>query len=305
MTSFMYIFCLLSWGLSFVAIKFQGHAVAPEVSLSYRLAISAILFVAITAIVKPSGRPRRQDLPFVVGFGLLNFAFSYLFLYHSTKWIPAALVTVIFSLKTITTPLALRLFLRQPLHPMVLLGGLIGVAGVTILVFPLLQTAAAGDILQGVVFAATGTLLASLGDACSARNSQRKVHPLYANSVGFIAAAAALGVLGQARGLDFLPALSLQYVLALLYLTLFASCLAWIFYLNLVERIGASASSYMVALFPAVGGLASVAIGESPVSAHLLAGCLLSCLGAAVALGWRHLLRWLRPPAPAALKGAD
>ena len=64
-----------------------------------------------------------------------------------------------------------------------------------------------------------------------------------------------------------------------------ASCIAWLFYLRLVERIGAAASSYMVALFPAVGGIGSVIIGESAPTIYLIAGCLVSCVGATIALG--------------------
>lgn len=54
--------------------------------------------------------------------------------------------------------------------------------------------------------------------------------------------------------------------------------------LKLVERIGAAASNYMVALFPAVGGLGSILIGESQPTGYLLLGCALGCLGAAIAL---------------------
>jgi hypothetical protein len=41
----------------------------------------------------------------------------------------------------------------------------------------------------------------------------------------------------------------------------------------------------MVALFPAIGGIASVLIGESDPSLDLFAGCISSCIGAAIALG--------------------
>lgn len=78
---------------------------------------------------------------------------------------------------------------------------------------------------------------------------------------------------------------SISYLSALFYLTIFASFGAWLFYLKLVEKIGGAKSGYMVALFPAIGGVASVMIGESDPSFYLAAGCLFSCLGAAIALG--------------------
>lgn len=42
----------------------------------------------------------------------------------------------------------------------------------------------------------------------------------------------------------------------------------------------------MVALFPVIGGIASVIIGESDLSVYLFAGCLSSCIGAAIVLGF-------------------
>jgi drug/metabolite transporter (DMT)-like permease len=67
---------------------------------------------------------------------------------------------------------------------------------------------------------------------------------------------------------------------------LIASFLAWLFYLKLVGKIGGAKSGYMVALFPVIGGIASVLIGESAPSIYLVVGCLSSCIGAAIALGF-------------------
>lgn len=80
-----------------------------------------------------------------------------------------------------------------------------------------------------------------------------------------------------------------------LYLTVIASFIAWLFYLKLVEKIGGAKSGYMVALFPAIGGVASVVIGESTLSIFLIAGCLSSCMGAAIALGFGNRVKIDKP----------
>jgi len=287
----MYLVCLLAWGLNFIAIKIQGHGVALELSLFYRLAGAFLVFVALTAWFKPAGRPQRQDWPFLSVFGLLNLALSYLLLYYATTWISAALVTLVFSLKTLGTPVALRIFLKQELRLSALVGGLIGICGVGLVLYPLLGQIQLGSALKGLTFAVLGMVLTSVGDASSARNSQRGIHPLWANTFGFGVATALLGGLNLWQGQHWQFDYSASYISALLYLTLVASCLAWLFYLKLIERIGAAASSYMVALFPAVGGLGSVLIGESEPTLYLLLGCLVSCVGAGIALGGVAALR--------------
>lgn len=287
----MYLICLLAWGLNFIAIKVQGHSVPLELSLLYRLAFTALVFIGLVVILKPGGKAAPKDWGYLAAFGVLNLSLSYLLLYYATASISAALVTLVFSLKTIGTPVALRLFLKQKLHLSVVVGGVLGIAGVGLVMYPMLAQTLHSAALQGVIFAVLGMLLTSVGDACSARNARAGIHPLRANAFGFCVATLLLAVLCSAKGLQLQFDASAHYVGALLYLTLVASCLAWLCYLQLVKRIGAAASSYMVALFPAVGGIGSVAIGESQPTVYLIAGCFVSCLGAAIALGGPHVFR--------------
>lgn len=283
MTNFMYIFCLIVWGLNFIAVKIQGTPVSLELSLTYRLVMTAFLFFILAWFLKPQGKPQQGDVPFIIVFGVCNFAFSYLALYYATIWSSAAIVTLIFSLKVILTPIALRIFLKEPLHRRVLIGGILGVIGVGVLIYPSLHNME----LKGVFIAFVGTILTAIGDASSARNAKHQINPIYANAIGFAVGSAVMCVIVWLQGQTVVIPKSFTYLSALLYLTLIASFFAWLFYLKLVERIGGAKSGYMVALFPVIGGIASVVIGESTLSIYLILGCLFSCIGAAIALGFK------------------
>jgi len=185
------------------------------------------------------------------------------------------------------TPLALRIFLKEELHPRVLFGGVLGVFGVCVLIYPTLSSFSGLDDLKGIMIAFLGTVLTAIGDASSARNAKVKIDPIYANAIGFTVGSILMSIIVLLQGQKIMIPLSITYISALLYLTLIASFLAWLFYLKLVERIGGAKSGYMVALFPVIGGIASVLIGESPLSIYLVIGCLSSCIGAAIALGFR------------------
>lgn len=287
MTIFMYIFCLIVWGLNFIAVKIQGTPVSLELSLTYRLVMTAFLFLMLVFFLRPSGMPTKKDIPFVIVFGICNFAISYLCLYYATILSSAAIVTLIFSLKVILTPIALRIFLKEKLHSRVLLGGILGVLGVCILIYPKLNDFQGFNDIKGIMVAILGTLLTAIGDASSARNASHKVNPIYANAIGFTVGSLLMGVIVLFQGQEFTFPTSFSYVFMLLYLTLFASFVAWLFYLKLVEKIGGARSGYMVALFPIIGGIASVLIGESDPSLYLFVGCFSSCIGAAIALGFR------------------
>ena len=282
----MYIFCLLVWGLNFIAIKIQGTPVSLELSLMYRLSLTAVLFLILLCILKPTGKPMKKDVPYIIVFGICNFALSYLCLYYAIILSSAAMVTLIFSLKVILTPIALRIFLKDSLHFRILIGGIIGVLAVCIVIYPSLHDIHGFQDIKGIMIAVLGTILTALGDASSARNAKNQVNPIYANVIGFVAGGILLAAIVFIKGQAVSLPTSISYLSALLYLTIFASFGAWLFYLKLVEKIGGAKSGYMVALFPAIGGIASVMIDESDPSIFLAAGCLFSCLGAAIALGF-------------------
>ncbi|WHY56010.1 DMT family transporter [Peribacillus simplex] len=286
MTNFMYIFCLIVWGLNFIAVKIQGTPVSLELSLTYRLVMTAFLFLVLVWFLKPKGRPQRKDIPFIIVFGVCNFALSYLCLYYATILSSAAIVTLIFSLKVILTPIALRVFLKEKLHSRVFLGGILGVFGVCVIIYPTLNNFQGLTDLKGIMIALLGTILTAIGDASSARNAKLKVDPTYANAIGFTVGSVLMGAIVLFQGQKIILPTTVTYLSALLYLTLIASFMAWLFYLKLVEKIGGAKSGYMVALFPAIGGIASVLIGESTPSIYLVVGCLSSCIGAAIALGF-------------------
>ncbi|KAA0777268.1 DMT family transporter [Bacillus sp. AR2-1] len=287
MTIFMYIFCLIVWGLNFIAVKIQGTPVSLELSLTYRLVMTAFLFLILIWFLRPRGMPTKKDILFIMIFGICNFALSYLCLYYATILSSAAIVTLIFSLKVILTPIALRIFLKEKLHSRVFFGGIFGVVGVCTLIYPNLNNFQGFNDIKGIMVAILGTVLTAIGDVSSARNAKHKVNPIYANTIGFTVGSILMGVIVLFQGEKVTFPTSFSYVSMLLYLTLFASFVAWLFYLKLVEKIGGARSGYMVALFPVIGGIASVLIGESNPSPYLFVGCFSSCIGAAIALGFR------------------
>ncbi|WP_299155077.1 DMT family transporter [uncultured Tateyamaria sp.] len=283
----MYVFCLVVWGLNFIAVKIQGTPVSLDVSLAYRLMGGCALFWILARLKSVPFTVQRQDLPYVVSFGVCNFALSYLLLYYATIASTAALVTLVFSMKTVMTPLALRIFLGDRIDSRLIAGGAVSLTGVLVLLFPFLSI----DLthLTGFGLAVLGTAVTAVGDAASARNSRRGVDPISANCVGFTSGMILMLLVCVALGREFSLPLDAHYLGALIYLTIVASFLAWLFYLKLVGEIGAAKSGYMVALFPAVGGIASVLLGETELNAYIVFGCLLSCLGALYSLGGLQL----------------
>ena len=276
---------MLIWGLNFIAVKIQGTENPLEVSLLYR---SAIAFGLFFALYWWKIRPQQQALPrkllgTVMGFGLSSFALSYLLLYYATIYSSAAMVTLIFSLKVMVTPLCIGKAFKIPISPRVYIGGVFGIVGVAVIVLPNLH-ALSHSFLIGLGFAIAGTLVTAVGDTLSYYNNQHHVEPITANSIGMFTALMSIGLLTLIMGKPVHVPASLHYWAGLLYLALLGSFAAWLMYVYLIRSIGVVKGSYMVALFPAIGGTASVLMGETPLSVNLVLGIALAMVGAMIAL---------------------
>lgn len=278
----MYIFCLIVWGLNFIAVKIQGDSISLEVSLFYRTLIALILF-ALLLLMKRKEINYRISIYTIVGFGIFNFAISYLLLYYGTFYSSSALVTLIFSMKSITTPIMISFINKKRLELKVYIGGILGVSGVLIILIPHFQEFKWTFVL-GIVLSILGTLITSVGDVLSAYNNSKGIDPIIANFLGMLSAAIFIFFVILLKGENFTLTNDVNYWMGLLYLSIFASFVAWLFYLKLVKNIGAIKSSYMVVLFPAVGGIASIVMGESSLNLYLVFGILLSMYGAKLSL---------------------
>lgn len=283
MNTFMYIACMLIWGLNFIAVKIQGTEAPLEVSLLYRSVIAFLLFYALLKIKNIKIKKQHISFTTVIGFGVCNFAGSYLLLYYGTIYSTAALVTLIFSLKSIVTPIFLRIKFKLPLERKIYIGGVFGLISVFVIVYPELSTVSA-DFLLGIALAFIGTIITSIGDTLSYYNNKRQIEPITVNTIGMLAAVIVMILITLISGKSLVFPSSINFWIGLFYLAIFASFIAWLFYLLLVKNIGASESSYMVALFPAIGGFASVVMGESELSIHLVVGIVLAMIGAFIAL---------------------
>ncbi len=283
MNYLMYLFCMFIWGLNFIAVKIQGDSLPLEVALLYRSLIAFSLFGVMFIFIFKKLKLNNTNWFTIIGFGLCNFTISYLLLYYGTFYSSAAIVTLIFSMKAILTPIFISMVFKRKISNRIYIGGGLGVVSVVIILYPDLNSLT-NEFIIGVAFALLGTIITSIGDVLSLYNSESKVHPVLSNTIGMLSAVIFLLIYTSFKGYRYSFPLELNFWFGLLYLSILASFLAWFFYLKLINNIGAAESGYMVAMFPAIGGIASVIMGETHLSINLVVGIILACMGAYLAL---------------------
>ncbi len=249
----LYVVTVLIWGSSWLAIKYQLGSVDPMVSVAYRfLLASAISWL----YCRFSGRLMRyslRDHGFMFLQGASLFALNYWLFYLSELTLTSGLAAVIFSTIVVMNMMNGVLFLKNRLELRVVLGAGIGLFGI-ILVFwsEVTDFESGSENLFAVSLAVLATLLASLGNIASARNQRKGIPVVQANTFGMTYGALLMLVLSEATGREFTFEVTLPYVSSLVFLSVFASIIAFWTYLTLLGRVGVERAAYATLFFPLV-----------------------------------------------------
>ncbi|WP_106477791.1 DMT family transporter [Phytohalomonas tamaricis] len=254
-TSLHYLFTVFAWGLTWTAIHVQVGLAAPDISISYRFALSGLVMLIGLGLARRLWRPRRHELKWLALQGLLLYCLNFVFLYRATGLLPSGLVAVIFSLASLFNA-ANQWWLLRITPPLRLVpAALLGVSGVACMFWPQLHGASAS--WAGIGFAVLGTWCFSLGNLVGQRNRNAGV-PLFGGN----AWAMSMGAVGLAfgawlSGAAFTLPTRIDYWGAMAFLVIVGSILGFASYLTLVHRLGPAKAGFTAVLFPIVALSAS------------------------------------------------
>jgi len=269
----LYLLTILIWGTSWFAIKFQLGVVAPEVSLVYRFGLAALLLALFCRLTKRSFDFALRDHGFILLQAICLFS-------DATALLTSGLIAVVFSSMMFMNMFNQALFLRRRVEPVVMLGAMLGLIGISAIFWPEIKaTNASSDVTRGLLLSVLATYLASVGNIVSARNQQTGLPVIQTNAMGMGYGALVMFLYAWVLGSTFNYDFSWGYSVSLLYLAVFASILAFGAYLTLIGRIGADRAAYATVLFPIVALMISTWFEDFNWSPPALAGVGLVLLG--------------------------
>lgn len=256
--AFLYVLIVLIWGSTWIAITFQLGVVAEEVSVAYRFLLGSIaLFIYAWFTGRQIKIPRHQYGNVIVT-GALMFSANYLFTYYAINYVTSGLVAVSFSLLVVGNALLERLFFKTPLERRLLVASALGVVGISCIFWPEIASLSLQDrSVMGIVLALIAVLFASLGNMGAIRNNRRLLPVVAVNAHGMAWGALASALVAMAMGREFSFSFETNYVLSLVYLSIFGSAVAFGGYLALLRLIGSARAAYSSVLFPIVALLIS------------------------------------------------
>jgi len=300
----LYGLTVLIWGSTWFAIEFQLGVVAPEISLVYRYGGASLLLFAWCHFRGLNLRFALGDHGWFVLLGLLLFGINYVIAYRAQIYITSALTAIAFSTMVWMNIINARLFFGIRAGRRVLIGALLGVAGIVILFAPQIGAVSFTDtVFFGSFLAVLSAVVASFGNMVSQASQKARLPVVQSNAWGMFYGAWFTAGLALTNGQAFSFEWSVAYVGSLAYLTVFGSIVAFGAYLTLLGRIGAHKAGYAMVMFPVVALILSTLFEGLEIDVSIVVGTLLVLAGNMFVLNTRRTAT--KPLSPASARASN
>jgi drug/metabolite transporter (DMT)-like permease len=276
-----YLACALIWGTTWYGIRAciapGGYPTLTAVAL--RFAIAAVVVLGLAARARPW--PRGRAWLYLVLAGVLD-ASAYLLVYLGEERVPGGLAAVVYG----TQPLILSVLLAatrvEVLTRRHVIGALVSLAGVAVLALDRLDVSA--DQAFGVLLV-VGSVLAATSYSVVVKRHARGTSNLATTAIFLGVTAVVLGAVALVAGQGVPWPPPTVPTLALVYLALVGSVVAFLVYFWLLDRTSLLVTSTLVFVFPLVALATDAVFGDAIVlGPRAYAGAAITLAGLAVSL---------------------
>ena len=269
----------LIWGSSFAWIKIAVADVPPATLVAWRMSLGAVgMLTLIAALRLPRPRGLGEWLPLVT-LGAVNAAIPIFLISWGQQWVDSGTAAVLNSLTPIFSLVIAGLALRvEPVTALRVVGLLLGFIGAAILASRQLELRADTAGLIGAMAVVLAAFSYAIGASYARHRIQRTHRYVVAGGTLLFAAVDAWVLALLADGGVVVPT-ELSAVIAIAWLGILGSFVAYLLFFFLIEHLGATMASMVTYLFPVVGvGLGVLVLGET-MDVRLAAGTILVLIG--------------------------
>ncbi len=246
----LYTITVIVWGLSWHAMIYQV-GVAPELSIAYRFVIAAMIMVVFCLATRRRFSFRARDYGLMTLLGLFLFCTNYILFYYAASYLATGLLAVVFSMITVMNMVNAAIMFGQRIEGRVAIAAAFGLVGLALTFWSDIAGHALNHrVLIGLGLSLLGTLCASLGNMASIGLGRRGVGVVESNTIGMSVGAVAAFAFAVLHGAPIAYNPAPSYTISLLFLSLFATVIAFGAFLTLARRIGAARAAYSSVLFP-------------------------------------------------------
>ena len=277
------------WGGAHALTRFSVPTLGPVLLVEARIVLAALM-LSIVALYTTRPLKLKTQWRQIIVLGALNTAVPFFLSTYALTELNASVLSVLNATAPVFGAVIGALWLRDPLSARKIAGMLIGISGVTILLWTDLGSSRALDPLP---------VVAALGTACAYGFSSNYARRHAATLDHFNSAHGSLWVAALiiAPAAPFFPvsgAISIGVAAAVAALGVVCTGIAYLLYFRLIRDVGPASALTVAFLIPVFGVLWGVVFLGEPVTPALVGGGLLVISGTALATQFR--LSSLRRP---------
>ncbi|HQW93033.1 MAG: EamA family transporter [Chitinophagaceae bacterium] len=268
------------WGTTWVASKIAISEMPALQMASIRQFFGGCFFVIFFLFYKKAGLPTKKQFAWLLMMALLMFVLANGLSTWSLHFIPTGLSALIGALYPLSAVVIEMLFFKnRNLNLLTFVGLLLGISGIGIVFYENLFHTHPDGYFFGVLLSVIAMLSWSLGTIFIARNKV-KMNPYYATGWQMLISAAILFVVSTL----FQPTIPLQEIttkswLAITYLVLAGSILAFIAFIYAMKKLPVAISSLYAYINPLVAMVTAAIILNEPLTWYILWGAMVTLTG--------------------------
>ena len=281
----LFIVTLFCWSPTWYVIKFQLGYVDPLVSVFYRFLIAAIIIFVYLIYKKKNLKFSLYQHSWFLLFGVCLYSLNYVFFYLSNTYLISAFPAVVFSTVVIMNILGEGFYFKKKPSLKTLLGATIGMIGIIIIFSDeIFNFSLANGTHVGLFLALLGTFSASTGNMVHQRNLNNNFPLIPTLAYAMLYGSLVTLLITQIKGTELLFEYSFSYIASLAYLSIIGSIFAFIFYLRLLEKVGAGRAGYVGVVMPVLALLISTVFENLEWQQDLIIGLPILIIGAVLVI---------------------
>ena len=281
----LFIVTLFCWSPTWYVIKFQLGYVDPLLSVFYRFLIAAIIIFVYLIYKKKNLKFSLNQHVWFLFFGVCLYSLNYIFFYLSNTYLISAFPAVVFSTVVIMNILGEGFYFKKKPSLKTLLGATIGMIGIIIIFSDeIFNFSLANGTHIGLFLALLGTFSASTGNMVYQRNLNNNFPLIPTLAYAMLYGSLVTLLITQIKGTELLFEYSFSYIASLAYLSIVGSIFAFIFYLRLLEKVGAGRAGYVGVVMPVLALLISTVFENLEWQQDLIIGLPILIIGAVLVI---------------------
>ena len=241
------------WGTTYLGIRISIETLAPAFAICARFLLSGSILLAISKL-RGAHLPRGRELWVACACGVMILGIGNAAAFYAEQMIPSGLASLFVTISPFWLVGFEAMMGGERLHGPTVIGMLIGFGGTALLLLPSAGTVDKST-LPGFIIIEVGTIGWTLGSIYQ-RRQPSKAHPIVTGAVQQLAA-----------GIVYIPiaffvpeapvVFSQRSVLALLYLVVFGSIVAYSAFIFAMDRLPVS----IVSVYPYINALVAMWLG--------------------------------------------